>query len=58
MTDDKRTPSYGHCETCIFPEYRARYGEWHRITSNGERVPWIRLENALKKEGKYKLFID
>lgn len=58
MTDDKRTPAYGHCELLFFPEYHTRYGEWHRFTSNGERVSWAFLCNYLKTHREYLCFID
>ena len=35
MTDDKRVAAYGNCELCVYPEFKNRYGEWHRIRSHG-----------------------
>lgn len=58
MTDDKRSPSYGYCELCIYPAYQSRYGEWRRFTSYGCRLKWDVLCERLKNEPKYICHID
>lgn len=58
MTGDKRSPSFGHCELCIYPTYQSRYGEWHRFTSYGCRLQWEVLCNRLKTNSSYKCHID
>ena len=58
MTDDDRGPAYKHCELHCFPEYYSRYGEWHRITSHGNRISWEFLCNVLKTQKEYPCFID
>lgn len=57
-TDDERTPAFNHCELCFFEDYQSKYGEWHRFTSNGERIKWSFLCDVLKKEGKYSCLVD
>lgn len=58
MTDDKRSPAYGCIELSMFTNYYRRYGEWHRIKSNGGYVSWQLLCARLEKYGKYECFID
>ena len=58
MTNDPRTPAYRHCELHCFPQYYDRYGEWHRITSYGNRIAWAALCNYLENHAEYKCFID
>ena len=58
MTNDIRTPAYEHCEFAIFPKYQLRYGEWHRITSYGARLPWKRLIKELHEKGVYEVYVD
>ena len=58
MCDDKRTPSFENCELCIYSKFQNRYGEWHRIKSNGERIRWEHLEEILKSQGLYKVYVD
>ncbi len=58
MTDDKRTPAYGNCELCFYPEFEKRYGVWHRFKSNGYRLPWKTLCERLKNERSCSYFID
>jgi hypothetical protein len=57
-TDDERTPAFGHCELCIYPEHHNQYGEWHRIKSYGERIKWTTLCTFLEHNREYKVFID
>lgn len=58
MTDDQRTPAYGHCELHFYPDYQDRYQEWRRMTSNGERIKWETLCEKLKAEGRCEYFVD
>ena len=58
MGDDKRSKSYGYCELCIFKNYKEKYGEWHRIKSNGLRIEWSTLCSILEEKGKYEIFVD
>ena len=58
MTDDKRIKAYGYCELHFFPQYRERYGEWHRIKSHGNRIAWDFLCNQLKFKNEYTCYID
>ena len=58
MTHDERTPAFGHCEIFFYPEYRDKYQEYRRITSNGKRIKWDDLCERIKTEGKCKYFID
>lgn len=57
-TDDKRTPAYGCCELCIFSYFWNRYGEWHRILSDGRRIEWKELCEILTNNTVYKCYID
>ena len=57
-SDDKRTPAYGNLELCIFKEFWNKYGQWHRITSHGCRIPWERLCQILSKNSSYECYID
>ena len=50
--------AYEHCEFAIFPKYQLRYGEWHRITSYGARLPWKRLVKELHEKGVYEVYVD
>ena len=56
--DDKRGPSYLHCELCIYESFEKVYGEWHRIKSHGARIKWEELCEKLNTYKTYKLFID
>ncbi len=58
MSDDDRTPAYGHCEIHFYPAYHNKYQEWRRITSHGRRIPWKELLQKLKREGSCKYYID
>ena len=58
MTDDKRISSYGNCELCFYPEYRRRYGEWHRIRSYGKAIRFSDLEKILSEKTSYSFYID
>ena len=58
MSDDLRTPAYGHCELCIYPAYQNQYGEWHRILSHGGRFKWDKLCELLSQRDEYKMYID
>lgn len=57
-TDDKRSPAYGCCELCIFSYFWNRYGEWHRIQTNGCRIEWKKLCEILTDNNVYKCYID
>lgn len=58
MCDDMRTPAFMHCELCIYSKFQKKYGEWHRIKSNGARIKWEHLKDILKSQGSYKVYID
>ncbi len=58
MCDDVDSPSYGHCELCNYKDYHNRYGQWHIIFSNGQRIQWTKLCEILENKAKHKVFID
>ena len=58
MCDDKRIANYGNCELCMHENFFTEYGQWHRFTTNGQKIKWDDLVQRLNIEGCIKLFIE
>lgn len=58
MTSDKRTPAYGNCELTFYKAYQNRYGQYHRIKSNGGYIKWETLCSYFKSHKRYNCHID
>lgn len=50
--------SFGYCELAFFERYWETFGQYHRITSYGQRVPFAVVEAYLREHEKYICFVD